>query len=75
MNLIACSLCSAPYKPTADTHKAFCANCVGKIYTDAHVAEAHVNRINAGDMYAQPANERERETRDAARRRQLRGMT
>ena len=75
MNLVACSLCSEPYRPTEDTHRSFCAPCVAKINQDARKAEAHMRRINAGDMRVAPDNERQRSTRDNERRRQLRGMS
>lgn len=72
---VSCSLCSKHYRLTLTTHRSFCPGCVVKLCRDAAEAENHMRRINAGDMRVTPDNERQKHTRDAERRRQLRGLT
>ncbi|MEM7430679.1 MAG: hypothetical protein AAF351_01945 [Pseudomonadota bacterium] len=68
---VSCTLCSVHYKMTRQSHESFCQKCMDKLRADEASAAVHVQRIDAGDMRVQPANDRERITRDAARRRQL----
>jgi hypothetical protein len=75
MNVVSCCRCIKPYRLTSGKHKAFCDSCLSAIHSDAAEAERHLQRINAGDMHEVPATERERITRDDARRRQLNPAT